>query len=122
LKFRFQKKVLMNLLRSLINKKNKLKSYLGFAVRSRNLVSGYDTCINLIKIKKIKLILITKDASEKTLKRFRGLTENAGIPMYIMDSSEEMAELTGIKGRNVFGITDKNFAQAIAKEIEIMRK
>ncbi|MBR1992691.1 MAG: ribosomal L7Ae/L30e/S12e/Gadd45 family protein [Firmicutes bacterium] len=101
---------------------NKLKSYLGFAVRSRNLVSGYDTCINLIKIKKIKLILITKDASEKTLKRFRGLTENAGIPMYIMESSEEMAEMTGIEGRNIFGITDKNFAQAIAKEIEIMRK
>lgn len=101
--------------------RNKLQSYLGFAAKSRKLVSGYDTCVNLIKAKKIKLILITRDASEKTLERFRGLTENAGIPMYVMDSSSEIEAVTGISGRNIFGITDKNFAQAIAKEIENMR-
>ena len=100
---------------------NKLGAYLGFAVKSRNLVSGYDTCMNLIKRKKIKLILITRDASEKTMEKFRRLTENAEIPMYVMESSREMAAMTGLDGRNIFGITDANFAQTIAKEIESMR-
>lgn len=102
---------------------NKLRTYFGFAIKSKNLVSGYDTCLNLIKRKKIQLIIITADAAEKTQTRFRGLCENAGIPMYIVERSEyDMADLTGIEGRNIFGVTDTNLASAIAKEINSMNK
>ena len=100
---------------------SKLQSYLGFAIKSRNLVSGYDTCLNLIKRKKIKLILITTDASEKTQTRFRRLTENAAIPMYKIESDVIKSQLPELEGRNIFGIVDSNFAKAIAKEIESMR-
>lgn len=102
---------------------NKLRTYFGFAIKSRNLVSGYDTCLNLIKRKKIQLIIITEDASEKTQTRFKGLCETAGIPMYIVENSEyDMVELTGVEGRNIFGVTDINLAGAIAKEINSMNK
>lgn len=100
----------------------KLKSYFGFAKKSRNLVSGYDTCENLIKRNKIKLIIITGDASERTREKFRKLTEKAEIPFYMVESSALMEELTGLEGRNIFGITDENFAKAIAKEITDMTR
>lgn len=101
---------------------NKLRTYFGFCIKSGNLVSGYDTCLNLIKRKKIQLIIITEDASGKTRSRFEGLCETAGIPLYIVESSEYMADLTGIEDRNIFGVMDKNLANAIAKEINSMNK
>ncbi len=102
---------------------SKLQTYLGFAAKSRSLVSGYDTCLNLIKRKKIKLILITKDASENTIDRFKGLTENNGVPMYEIDRNVIAGKLPdSLEGRNIFGITDINFAKAMTKEIESMRK
>jgi len=101
--------------------RNKLHSYLGFARKSGKLVSGYETCINLIKRNKIKLILITDNASEGTQEKFRRLTESAGVPIIFVKDGDAISEYSGLYGRNVFGITDRNFAEVIAKEIETMR-
>ena len=98
---------------------NKLQAYFGFARKSRSLVSGYDTCIQLIKHNKIKLVLITHEASDRTREKFRKLCEKEGVPLIFPDGLS-MEEMTGLSGRNIFGITDGNLAKAIAKEIETM--
>lgn len=101
---------------------SKLRSYLGFAIRSRNLYSGYDTCANLIKKNKLRLLIITEDASEKTRDKFSKLAEKHGVPVNFVESSAFMEELTGLADRNIYGITDSNLAEAISKEIISMIK
>ena len=101
-------------------KNSKLQGYFGFARKSRTLVSGYETCIQMIKRKKIKLVLITSGASERTREKFRKLCEKEGIPLIWAEDPSWIEEMTGLSGRNIFGITDTNLAKAIAKEIETM--
>ena len=70
--------------------RSKLHSYMGFAKKSRNLIMGYNTCLFAMNKKKVKLLIIAEDTSEKA----------------------------GTGGRSIFGITDQNFAQVILKEID----
>ena len=37
--------------------RNKVESYLGFAARSRNLITGYNTCIMMMAKRKVKLLI-----------------------------------------------------------------
>lgn len=101
--------------------RSKLESYLGFARRSGNLVAGYDTCIQLMKRNKIKLLIVTEDASCRTMEKFRKLAEKNNIKIHVFGKTEELSAMTHMEHRNIYGVTDSNFANAIAKEIEIMR-
>ena len=49
--------------------RKKVDSYLGFAAKSRNLVSGYHTCLHAIKQKKLRLLILSEDLSENTVKK-----------------------------------------------------
>ena len=99
---------------------SKLQAYFGFARKSRSLVSGYETCIQIIKRNKMKLVLITHTASNRTKEKFRKLCETRKVPVIWADETLRIEEITGLSDRNIFGITDENLAKAIAKEIETM--
>lgn len=98
--------------------RKKVDSYLGFAAKSRNLVSGYHTCLHAIKQKKLKLLILSEDLSENTVKKLSKLTRDNEIPMRIYGKSEELSKVTGSRERGIFGITDVNFADVILKEID----
>lgn len=96
----------------------KVDSYLGFAAKSRNLVSGYHTCLHAIKQKKLKLLILSEDLSENTVKKLSKLSQENEIPLRRYGKSEELSKATGSQERGVFGITDGNFADVIMKEID----
>ena len=98
--------------------RKKVDSYLGFAAKSRNLVSGYYTCLHAIKQKKLKLLILSEDLSENTVKKISKLSNECGVPLRIYGKSEELSNVTGSQERGVFGIIDVNFADAILKEID----
>jgi ribosomal protein L7Ae-like RNA K-turn-binding protein len=98
--------------------RKKVDSYLGFAAKSRNLISGYQTCLHAIKQKKLKLLILSEDLSENTVKKLSKLSQDSGIPLRIYGKSEELSKATGSQERGVFGVTDVNFADAILKEID----
>lgn len=98
--------------------RKKVDSYLGFAAKSRNLISGYHTCLHSIKQRKMKLLILSEDLSENTIDKLVKLSKENGIPSRIYGKSVELSRATGNQGRGVFGITDKNFADIILKEID----
>ncbi len=98
--------------------RKKVDSYLGFAAKSRNLISGYHTCLHAIKQKKLKLLILSEDLSGNTVKKLTKLSEDNGVPLRIYGTMEELSHITGSRERGVFGITDLNFADAILKEID----
>ena len=98
--------------------RKKVDSYLGFAAKSRNLVSGYQSCLHAIKHNKLKLLILSEDLSENTVKKISKLSKESEIPLRIYGKSEELSKVTGSQERGIFGITDVNFADVILKEID----
>ena len=98
--------------------KDKLLSYMGFARKSGNLISGSNTCAFSMKKGKVRLLLIAEDASENTKEKMTSEAKASNVPVRIFGDSGEMSRAVGESGRTVFGITDGNFAQVIKKEIE----
>lgn len=98
-------------------KKKKIESYLGLARRAGKLVSGYQTCVHTISKGSISLIIVAADASENTKEKFKNLCSRCGADFTIFGTTESLSEITGFAGRGVYGITDRNFAEVMIKEI-----
>lgn len=98
--------------------REKIHSYLGFAKRSRNLVTGYNTCVVAIQHKKAKLLILTEDLSENTMKKMKSAADAGNVPYRVYGSVEELSQMTGSQDRGIFAITDSNFAKVILKEID----
>ncbi|MFV0516568.1 MAG: L7Ae/L30e/S12e/Gadd45 family ribosomal protein [Aminipila sp.] len=98
--------------------KKKIDSYLGFAKKSRNLMTGYNTCILAMNKNKIKLLILANDVSENTMKKLVNTAIERKIEYRIYGTCDELSFACGTTGRGVFGITDQNFATVILREID----
>jgi len=101
--------------------RKKIHSYLGFAKRSGNLITGYNTCSAAMKKGKVKLLILTADSSENTLKKMVKESEKYKVPYRIYGESHEISQITGCEGRGIFGIIDDNFSSIIENEIDEAR-
>lgn len=87
-------------------------------MRSRNLISGYNTCIHYINKNKIKLLIVAEDASENTKEKFIQLAVSKKIKYIIWGNKEQLSHSMGMENRSVIGIINDNFASAIIAELE----
>ncbi len=99
----------------------KVERYLGLSRRAGNLIAGYDTCIEMIKRRKVKLMILTEDTSDKTKDKFLKLCERHKVPYYIYGTGDALSHMTGLPNRNIFGIIDENMAKAIESELLTMK-
>ncbi len=99
----------------------KFFSYLGFAARSRNLVTGYNTCSLMIERRRLKLLILTEDLADNTIKKMLQLCRKYKIEYRIFGRSDSLAHATGKPGKGIFGITDSHFAEIICKEIDLIQ-
>jgi ribosomal protein L7Ae-like RNA K-turn-binding protein len=97
---------------------NKLYGYLGFAKKSGNLISGFETCIFAMKKHKVKLLIISADAAGNTVSKMEKEAKRYRIVYRKYGSSSDLSRVTGTAGRTVFAIIDQNFADVILKEID----
>ena len=97
---------------------NKVFSLMGFAARSKNLVTGYNTCLKLIPGRKLKLLIIGEDVGENTKSKMIQKCESYNVPIRIISSCEELSHITGKEDKGLFGITDEGFAKSLVKEID----
>lgn len=96
----------------------KVISYLGFAKKSGNLLTGINTCSFAMAKGKVKLMILAEDISENSRKKIMKEIRKYGVKHIEYGNSEELSHAVGVSGRNVFAICDKGFAEAITKEIE----
>lgn len=101
--------------------RSKVFSYMGFAARSRNLVSGYNTCILMMEKRKIKLLILTEDLSDNTVKKMLQHCSRYNIEYRFFKDGRELAQAAGKPGKGVFGITDSHFAKIICEEIDLIQ-
>lgn len=92
---------------------NKIFSFLGLAQRSGNLVTGEDTCESYIKKNNLKLVIIAKNASDNTKKKFKDMSSHRGIRFVIYGDRDELSQAVGKYNRTVYGIKDEGFANKL---------
>ncbi len=93
-------------------------SYLGFAKKSGNLMTGVNTCTFALARGKVHLMILADDISENSKKKIMKEIRKSGVKYIEYGSAEEMSHAVGASGRSVFAICDKGFAEAITREIE----
>lgn|GEM_PF-683220 len=98
--------------------RQKIHSYIGFAKRSRELVSGTTSCINGLEKGKIRLLLIAGDTAESSMEKLVRAAERSQTTYRICFDRDSLSEMAGEYGRSVFGITGESLAKAILKEID----
>ncbi|MGN1298628.1 MAG: L7Ae/L30e/S12e/Gadd45 family ribosomal protein [Candidatus Scatovivens sp.] len=96
---------------------NKTLGLLGISAKAGKLVSGNDIVLENIKKRKIKLIIIAKDTSDRTKKNINDECHKNKIPIIEFGTIEENSKAIGKNNRAIIGITDIKLADAILNKI-----
>ena len=97
---------------------NKIYGLIGLARRAGKVSFGTESSIETIEKKKAKLVIVAKDSSERTKKKFKELSEKLSIPFRIIGIIEDLSRSIGQVNKAVIVIKDENFAKEILKRID----
>ncbi len=97
----------------MINKK--ILGLIGLSARARKVSYGADSVEEQIKKKKVYLVIIAKDSSERTKDKFKKLCEEFQVPMIIGEEIKIMSNAIGKSNKAVIGIEEINLANEIQK-------
>ncbi len=98
---------------------DKVYSLLGLCQKAGKIVSGEFSVENAVKSGKACLVLISRDASDNTTKKFRDKCEYYGVPQYIFGEKEKLGHAIGKEVRTSIAITDNGFAKTLQKNLEL---
>ena len=96
----------------------KILGLLGLATKAGKTVFGTEACLSAIEKKKIKLLLIATDSSEKTKSNFKNVCKMNNVLIYEILDIEKLSNAIGKQNKAVIGITDANFSKAIVSIID----
>ena len=96
---------------------NKTLGLLGISAKAGKVVSGTDIVLENIKKKKLNLIILAQDCSEKTKNNIKQVAQKYGIPIKEFGTIEENSKAIGKNNRAIIGLTDKKLATAILNKI-----
>ena len=100
-----------------MTKSNRICGLLGLATRAGKTVFGTEACIQAINKNKIKLLIVAKDAAERTKINFIDICNSSGIPIIEELSIDEISRAIGKDNKAVIGLKDENFSKEIKKII-----
>lgn len=97
----------------MINKK--ILGLLGLATRARKIAFGADSVENELKGRKIKVIIVAEDSSQRTKEKFTKLGEQYNVPIIIKGNIDELSKTIGKNNKAIIGIKDINLSNEIIK-------
>ncbi|MBE5806517.1 MAG: 50S ribosomal protein L7ae [Clostridiales bacterium] len=97
--------------------KTKILGLLGLARRAGKIVSGADAVKEAYMKKKLKLVILSEDASERTKSNFYNLIDRQFVNICEFSTMDELGHIIGKTPKAVIGIKDINFAKEIIKNI-----
>ena len=99
-------------------KADKILSYLGLAMRGRNLVSGEFQTEEAVKNGSAVLLIVAEDASVNTKKLFKDKCSYYEVPVYRYSTKQSLGRAIGKDLRSSLAITDVGLAHAIEKALQ----
>lgn len=97
----------------MINKK--ILGLIGLSARARKVSFGADSVVQQIKKRKVKLMIVAEDSSERTKDKFKKLSEEYNIPIIIAGEIETLSKAIGKSNKAILGIEDINLSNEIQK-------
>ena len=97
---------------------NKALGLIGLSARARKIVYGADSTKEALEKGRVKLVIVSKEASEKTIKNFKFYSEKYSVPICIFGKIEDLSKSIGKKNKAILGILDENLAKEIKKIID----
>ncbi len=97
----------------MINKK--ILGLIGLAARARKICFGADSVALQIQKKKVYLVIVAEDSSDRTKDKFKSICEKNGIPIIIAGEIEILSKAIGKSNKAMMGIEDINLANEIQK-------
>lgn len=94
---------------------NKILGLIGLATRARKIAFGADSVEIELKKKKIYLIIVAEDSSERTKNKFQKISKEYNIPILITENIDTLSKSIGKSNKAIIGIKDINFAKEIQK-------
>ena len=97
----------------MINKK--ILGLIGLSARARKVLFRADSVEEGIKKNKVKLIIISCEASDRTKDKFSKFGKEYNKPVIIVGTIEELSKAIGKNNKAVLGILDENLSSEIQK-------
>lgn len=77
---------------------------------------GADSVEENITKKKVKLVILSEESSERTKNKFVDICEKYKIPVIIYGDIDSLSKAIGKSNKAIIGIKDINFAESIQKK------
>ena len=97
----------------MINKK--ILGLIGLSARARKISYGADSVEIQLKKKKVKLIIVAEDASDRTKNKFIKLSNEYNVPIIISGEIDEISKTIGKSNKAIIGIEVENISKEIQK-------
>lgn len=93
----------------------KILGLIGLAARARKICFGADSVELEMKKRKVYLVIVAKDSSDRTKDKFKKICKEQEIPMMIEEKIEILSKAIGKSNKAIIGIEDSNLASEIQK-------
>ena len=97
---------------------NNILGLLGLAMKAGKIAFGADSVEESILKRKVKLVIVSEESSERTKSKFIKLCQNYNIPIIIDGNIDDLSKTIGKSNKAVIGIKDINFANSIQKKYD----
>ena len=92
---------------------NKIYGLLGLCTRAGKISFGTEAVLEKISKRKVKLLIIAEDTSEKSKKKILDIAQKNNVPYTIFGTIFDNSKAIGKVNKAIIAIEDKNFAEAI---------
>ena len=89
---------------------NKIYSMLGLCMKAGKLAYGSDMCEENIKKDKVKLLIVSEEASENTKEKFKNFCNNKNVEFVIFGTIDLISHNIGKNNKAVVAILEEGFA------------
>ncbi len=93
-----------------MNDQQQWMSLLGLANRARKVISGEELVVKEVRQKRAKLVLLSQDASNNTMKKITDKCKFYQVPIITVNNRYQLGQAIGKEARVVVAINDAGFA------------
>lgn len=98
--------------------KSKVSGLLGLATKAGKTIAGFEAVCECIEKKRAKLVMISIEASEKTKKNIKYISEKNNVQCIEYGEIDFLSQAIGKKNKAIICIKDSNFARTIKNIID----
>ena len=93
----------------------KILGLIGLAAKARKICFGADSVEEQIKKKKVYLVIVATNSSDRTKEKFKKLCEENKISIIIDEQIETLSKSIGKSNKAIIGVEEENIAKEIIK-------